>query len=338
MASAIIPAGGAGAASYANDENTQTKEYKRIWSDKSTRDIVFDIITHITQMVQEDISPDELRFYAKGGNAIALLLERDTIPSIFPSDFDFSIDINPALSVKEYNKKQLLFIELVINYMIRKIKEACSSSRSRQQKPCIEIQSYNAHITPVNVELEKYIDTLPSDTKKQCSVDCPYRIFIRKNMLFRDIPQNRGVITLQKEFEGRFFDLFDIPIILRTTASYPVSNKIEEDILHHWNNLGFVVYDFPHTPTNHRLFINVYDPLSAYINMRIAAQSNTRENKRRRRTERANKLRNKILNPNWRTRILKETRKKGLPNYLKPILNNIKKFPENNVRGSTRSI
>lgn len=50
------PAGGAGAASYANDENTQTKEYKRIWSDKSTRDIVFDIITHITQMVQEDIA------------------------------------------------------------------------------------------------------------------------------------------------------------------------------------------------------------------------------------------------------------------------------------------
>ena len=277
MASAIIPAGGAGTASYADKENIQTREYKRIWSDKSTRDIVFDIITYITQMVKEDISPDELRFYAKGGNAIALLLERDTIPSIFPSDFDFSIDINPALSVKEYNKKQLLFIELVINYMIQKIKETCSSSRTRQKKPCIEIQSYNeARIPPVNVELENYIDTLPSDTKKQCSVDCPYRIFIRKNMLFIDIAQNRGIITLQKSFEGRFIDLLDVSFILRTTVSDAVSTKIEEEILYQWNNLGFVVYDFPHTPTNHRLFINVYDPLSAYINMRIAAQTKPR--------------------------------------------------------------
>jgi hypothetical protein len=65
--------------------------------------------------------------------------------------------------------------------------------------------------------------------------------------------------------------------------------------------------------------------------MRIAAQSNTRPEKRKRRTNRANKLRNRILNQNWRTRLLKKTRRNALPNNLKPILNNIKNVTENNI-------
>ena len=322
--SSAEPAGGAGASVHSYEENAQTKEYKTVWSDTPTLNLVFDIITHITQMVTEDISPDELRFYAKGGNAIELLLKNPTLPTTFPSDFDFSIDINPALSVKEYNRVQHIFIELVINYMIRKIKESYPSSHTKQLKPCIEIQSYTTVIGPVNEKLESYLDKLPNDTKKQCPIGCPYRILIRKNMLFRDVVQNKGVIRLQKIVKDKFIDLLDIPIILRTTNVHPVSTKIEREIVENWNNTVIVLYDFPHTKTNHRLFIKVYDPLSAYINMRIAAQSNTRPNKIKRRTNRANKLRNRILNPTWRTRLLKKTRRHALPNNLKPILNNIR--------------
>ena len=65
--------------------------------------------------------------------------------------------------------------------------------------------------------------------------------------------------------------------------------------------------------------------------MRIAAQSNTRPEKRKRRTARANKLRNEIINPNWRTRLLKKTRRNALPNNLKPILNNIRNFDKSEL-------
>jgi hypothetical protein len=325
MASAT-PAGGAGAPSASEEptvENEQLSLYRGVWAEKSVRNIVFDIITHITQMTREDISPDELRFYGKGGNAVELLLKYPELPSIFPSDFDFAIDINPSLSIKEYNRIQTLYIELVINYMLRKIKEYCGTKSPLQ--PCIAVKTYEEiYITPVNRQLETYIDSLPSNKTKMCPVECPYRIHIIKNILFNNQMLNRGVIALQRRVGDNFIDLINISFVLHTKQS-------ESDMHYYWNQTGFVVYDFPHTSKNNRLFIKVYDPISAYINMRIAAKGDTRSAKRRRRTERANKLRNELINPNWRTRILKKTRRNALPNNKKSMLNNIKNVTNNEL-------
>jgi hypothetical protein len=317
--------------------------YTSLWSNPTTRLTIIRFLTELhanmqrhEPSVRSDVN--QAKFYMKGGNAIGCLQHIYGVSHepYFPSDFDYTILVSPTLSKADYDIKQANMIYICLQTIVDFLNDASFSEPFRpfvrdtdiSGPSHIQIQDMEG-IDPAHAKPNPKLNDLLSEFNKSLPLNCPFQLIVRTNTIFSGKLLNIGAIIIKLR-NTESTELFDISFTLwngdKTTETY---NKIVRD----WNMTQLIhyVYDTPLIYSRNssfpsiRLEAMIYDPLTAYVNMRIAAKHNSRENKKRKRTYRANMLRNTILKP--RPNIY--TRRRNLVKYIlkdtnvADVLNNI---------------
>jgi hypothetical protein len=303
---APIPAGGAGAPSpiYA----PSIDEYESIYDDKGEIlekfRLMFDIINRIFKNLDDPdfVERQYVRFYLKGGNTIPFFENPNQaeIPPAFPSDFDFALAIDPELMLNNtepiafYNRLLLGSIDLILFSMVSVLQEYYPVRRSQlelESKPCILIDPLMID-THINKEIEDLFEKASKSEGFKCHKSCPFRIFVRNNVMSDITPQNIGTITLQYIIsKEEVINIMDIAFFLRTLEQTDVAKEVERKIRRDWDMTRIERYTFTRPMP---LTIDIYDRLSAYLNHHITLQANTRPEKVAKRKFRFNKLKNLI--------------------------------------------
>ncbi len=296
----VIPAGGAG--SLAGPINSGTSIYDSDGNLLEQYAVTFEVINEIYRIMDDEIGKEldlstAIHFYLKGGNSLPFLqlpkplpTPYPSIPDRFPSDFDFTLAVNPFVDVGVYNALLKNSIDIIIIGITRILQKHYPRKSAPALQQCVHIHDYGAFIPPVHTELETLINTTSTHLLYQCSTLCPFSIHIRKNVLFGHNTSNMGVITLKYKLPtGKNIDLLDISYFMRTAEKYPLSEKIDKQLQRDWDINMLEHYEFTEPVP---LRIDVYDALSAYINHYFAIKGNTRKNKIEKRTKRMNTLKN----------------------------------------------
>jgi hypothetical protein len=300
------------------------------WLDPVIRKTTFTIINTLTHGFRSastanaihKATEDTIHFYLKGGNATTILRQHyfnEPLTS-FPSDFDFALAINPSLPLDTYNRIQNLAVVSVIDTMIHILQKQYPVTHTASSKQLVTFQTVEGFVAPVNKSLSAYFERL-QDTRIVVDNACPFELFIRPNLLYKHMTLDIGTITLRiHTAEKEPLDLMDISFFLRRDAI--ASDTLIQD----WNMTTIMQYTYPadsHTP---ELDVDVYEPMSAYVNHFIAHQKNTRPEKQKARKRRMNSLKQMIAYIPARNR---NTRKRKImnairsENTLRGVLNNI---------------
>lgn len=282
------------------------------WLDPVIRKTTFTIINTLTHGFRSagTATEDTIHFYLKGGNATTILRQYffDEPLTSFPSDFDFALAINPSLPLDTYNHIQNLAVISVIDTLVHILQKQYPVTRTDLSKSLISFQEVEGFIAPVNKPLSTYFERL-QDTRITVDRSCPFEIFIRPNILFKHITLDIGTITLRTHTaEKEPLDLIDISFFLRRDAI------ASDTLIRDWNMTTIMQYKYPadsHTP---ELDVDVYEPMSAYVNHFIAHEKNTRPEKRKARKRRMNSLKQMIAYIPVRNR---NTRKRKIMNAIR---------------------
>lgn len=299
-----IPAGGAGAPSpiYAPGIDEYTSIYDKKGELLEQFRLTFDIINRIVQDLDERfVERNHVHFYLKGGNSIPFFENPDptTIPSAFPSDFDFALAIDPTMPIDLYNRLLLGAINEILYIMVSTIQEYYPVKRSQLQlesKSCVILD--RTYTPTINKDIEDLFKKASESDAYKCHTKCPFRIFLRKNVISHTgTPQNFGTITLQYITpEERLIDMIDIAFFIRTleqdpAKQTPIAREVEIKLRRDWDMTRIERHTFT-APVP--LTIDIYDRLSAYLNHHIAIEGNTRPEKVAKRRHRMSVLKNII--------------------------------------------
>ena len=363
--SSHTPAGGAGAASSIAPASTNNRRIipleiipfingKLLWF-KERRDVIVNLLTVLhksfydnlftnTLKIHLEMDTDNLfKYYMKGGNAITLLtaLTSSLEHIIFPSDFDYSLLINPELPLDRYNAIQAS----VVGNCLYNLQLFCNNRAN--WAPFLELlpEEYNttpnrviissrdpvhfdnngkiinkSHEIHPNIHLNRILDTVKHWV---LSPDCPFLLLIIPNMILpgsADTLLNIGVIKLllrnstprnkHTKPTDEYTELYNMTFLLRNEETESNSyKKLKRD----WDITQLVLYDKTIPKTKTQLLSYLYDPLTAYINQKIAFNANTRSNKRSKRSVRMTHLKHMLTNTR-RNGNARNTRKRSIRN------------------------
>jgi hypothetical protein len=300
-----IPAGGAGAPSpiYAPGIDEYTSIYDKKGELLEQFRLTFDIINRIVRDLDERfVERNHVHFYLKGGNSIPFFENPDptTIPSAFPSDFDFALAIDPKMPINIYNILLLGAINEIIYIMTSTIQEYYPVKRSQfeagETRPCIILD--RAYTPTINKDIEDLFKKASESDAYKCHTKCPFRIFLRKNFTTNTaITQNFGTIMLQYIIsKEEVINIMDISFFIRTleqdpAKQTPIAREVEIKLRRDWDMTRIERHTFT-APVP--LTIDIYDRLSAYLNHHIAIEGNTRPEKVAKRKHRMSVLKNII--------------------------------------------
>lgn len=264
---------------------TENETYASLWADRSTLLLTTDILSYLYHITARFEHHDKFKFYMKGGNAIACLKHSHGIDAVpqFPSDFDYTILISPELIKEEYDEIQAYLIGNYMNAIYRKLMD--------MKVPVTivieEVHGKYAEYAKQNPRLSKLVEQIQTWTS---SSESEYTLVLRTNTMFGVLLHVGGIFLKYKGIElfDISFTLYDVWFDGKRMRSHSISN-IKRD----WEITEPVVYD----NRDIHLIAYIYDPFTAYVNMRIAASRNIR--KKEKRTRRANTIRNKILLKNY---------------------------------------
>jgi hypothetical protein len=275
--------------------------------------------------------PEDVLFFMKGGNAAIMLLE-DEKPYKFVSDYDTTLLINPEKYSDDY------FIEILKLAIYAAVSAINSTSEfgigflhildaykrsgfdkltyTKEEKMLPHFVTPSLY-TPIQNLLKKEFDVewknkyIPVELKEdgaikqdwlKSNIDCPFEIEVIPDLIYGY--QSTGLTLIKiKTRTTPSIELIDISI---PRANYPLY-KLEWNIV----TSGHLVAKDKIVLTN-----NVY----TLFDQRLAALLNTRKNKKTRRTERANRLR-EIVNRN------------NLQDFINDLPNNYKGVLKNNLNG-----
>jgi hypothetical protein len=275
---AAVPAAAAAPAAAPNP-------YDAIWSTPGMLSSMFNLLTQLTKHIYS-LHPKNMHFYMKGGNAFTLLKRMYKIDdtAFFPSDFDFTLLINPHLTIDEYNALQASALNVCLQIIIG----FCGGFETGASTNPIhfhEVELFGGVIKQhPNEQLNQVFAYYRDKSLHSLS---PFELIIRPNTSYQDKIFDIGVILLRlRQAGGRNIDLFDIsfniwnPTNPSSTAMISAKRDWSMTHLEHYQDVPF------------GLDVMLYDPFTAFVNMHIAARRNTRENKRAKRLARAKNLQN----------------------------------------------
>jgi hypothetical protein len=274
----------------------------------------------------------------KGGNAITLLTAlTSSLETIqFPSDFDYSLLINPELPLDRYNAIQgsvignclynlqlfcnnranwAPFLELlpkgynrIINRVIINNKTGTYANKNGRRMNMLNVSRPNIHVNRILDIVEHWT----------FSPECPFELAVYSNMIIHESRNERnplgkllntGVVILRLRNTART-ELYNMSFLLRNEETESNSyKKLKRD----WDITQLVLYDKTIPKTGTRLLSYVYDPLTAYINQKIAFNANTRSNKRIKRSARMTRLKHMLTNTH-KNGNARNTRKRSIRN------------------------
>jgi hypothetical protein len=293
---------------------------KMHWLDPVIRKTTFQIMNTLTQGFRRASANtgDNLHFYLKGGNATTILGQHyfGTPLSSFPSDFDFALVMNPTLPLDTYNRIQHLAVKSVIDILVYLLQKQYPIKNASATKPLTEFQAVDGLVVPVNKSLSEYFEQLQTTSVPKVNTSCPFDIYIRPNIIYRHIPQDIGTITLRVHLHDQIHDLVDISFFLRR------DEIASQSLLRDWNMTTIMQYKYPSDSRIPELDIDVYEPISAYVNHFIAHQKNTRPEKQKARKRRMNTLKHMIQ---YIPAVNRNTRKRKITNALRTNTNNIRR-------------
>lgn len=335
---------------------------KMLWYEERL-DIIVNLLTTLhmsiyrkefrnTLKMHAEMNTDNLfKYYIKGGNAIALLkglpFSLDNI--VFPSDFDYSLIINPELPLDRYNAIQAS----IIGNCLYNLKLFCDNSGN--WSPFLELltEGYNTppnrviindktgvymnkngkmvnmiNVSRPNIHLNRILDTVKH---WEFPNECPFECVIYPNMIIPDSRNQRnpfgkllniGVVILRLR-NTVHTELYNMSFVLRNEE---VESNSYKKLKRDWDITQLVLYDNTIPMRGTRLLSYVYDPLSAYINQKIAFNANTRSNKRSKRSVRMARLKHMLKNTH-RNGNARNTRKRAIrnryPEFANILTNNI---------------
>lgn len=230
-------------------------------------------------------------FFLKGGNAIPILMPKtvhDLYPYSFTSDFDCLALVNPRIPPKMFTAVRenimleiLKFIMKVVQYEViwNPIWQAYASFGYKEDRIESTINIYNEALTPDDFHINEIVYENPEFRNWVIPKNCPFRIEIHPNLTF--IEKQQGIMLIKlKTATIPSIDLIDIAI----------PSRFYEHINMDWDIHRLTRYD----SSVLKLSFYMADILSSYIDQRIATLLDSRENKKRKRTMRANHLLNGI--------------------------------------------
>lgn len=269
---------------------------------------VYNKINHIYGRLA--MNPNNYKYYMKGGNAIELLKTIYSADSTvyFPSDFDYTILVNPHLSTEVYNWYQTILIQeclqMIFAHCLNKSNWAPFMKYVENNKTNPLFIHYDDTFYKNDREIDKYpnksLNEIEKIFNKPLPKECPFQIIIQWNTVYDRKLLNVGVIKVCLKNRSNT-ELFDISFILKNDAYNTVAfNNIKRE----WNLLprnplvevndrflierqtmeGKILY----TPVNFRSYI--YNIIPAYINLKIAYKYNSRNNKKTKRHKRLQNL------------------------------------------------
>jgi hypothetical protein len=262
--------------------------YTALWSDPKKLEYICNIISVLYTYISSATDTKNVKLYMKGGNSIPLLKHKYGFiepPLVFPSDFDLTVLVNPGLGKAEYDKIQAFVLNACLAFTAEfcmtesyvDIFEPVAAAANPIRFHTIE-GMFSTDLYP-NSELNRVFDKFRT---LELPPTCPFEIYIRPNTVFEHRIIDVGMIALRlRTSHGAPIELFDISFTLWNSDANASSRK---NVVRDWALTKFISYNTP------LLYISVYDPFSAYLDMHIAARRNTRTNKRRRRLERAANL------------------------------------------------
>lgn len=304
---------------------------EKLLQDKQFQEVCFTMVKRIQSEIYNKPmgygqKPEDVLFFLKGGNAAIMLLE-DEKPYKFVSDFDTTLLINPEKYSDDYfitilklaiyaavsainstSEFGIGFLHILDAYKRSGFGKLTDTKEEKTLPHFVKPSMY----TPIQNLLEKAFDVewnnkyipvkMKDDVIKQewlkSNIDCPFEVEVIPDLLYGY--QSTGLTLIKiKTRTSPSVELIDISI---PRKEYPLY-KLEWDIV----SSGHLVAKDKIALTN-----NVY----TLFDQRLAASINTRENKKIRRTQRANKL-SQIVNRNNLQDFVND-----LPNNYKGILKN----------------
>jgi hypothetical protein len=270
--------------------------------------------------------------YLKGGNALPFLDlasgNASPLPYNFTGDFDCSSLVNPDFDPDTFRiLREILIVEIlnvlksiVLRYELwAKILYAMFAYNVEfELLNSKKITLHQEALTPDDMNLYEHVYAKDFASWKLPD-GCPMQIEIHPNLPFKHASQNMTVISLR---------LRTIPPIDLIDISIPAHNN--KYLQFEWDIHGGI----PYINDEVHLAFFVSNFVNTYIDYRVSALLDTRKEKRAKRTQRADRLRNTILNPLLRsgtlkmhtiTRLKSKTYAPELGIHLDEILGNLSK-------------
>ena len=256
--------------------------------------------TYLREVSVENTIQHVYSFFLKGGNTLPFLNSPYRREFIFDSDFDFTLLINPNLSATDFTALRTIIIKHCVEIVQRSIADSgrwndiyevyqrTIGPLYSRDLPRKLITIKDSALSPDNFELSRTLYESSALRTWSIPEQCPFDFIIYPNVSYisHGVPMTANVALLKVVLRPRPEEIIDI--------SFPAHSH---DLLpYEWNShKEFKVI------TEGGFHFYVSDPLSVFLDQRLAAISNSRENKRRRRTRRANYIRNTILRPRRNT-------------------------------------
>lgn len=217
------------------------------------------------------------KFVLKGGNAVALTLQKSkTLPFNVDSDFDSDILINPVLPTSDFNNIRDTLLETATSLIYNIDREAWPTLTSI-------VGSAGFTFYP-----SSYTYSDPAGSKYVVMDDAPFYIKTNSDLGYFD-KSTKLVIVLHTSLIKVLAKTYDKLELLDVAIPHQTNPKLANE----WLVESPILFEIP----SESIKVSISNPLSLYIDQRVSAAANERPNKKLRRTQRANRIRNSIIIP-----------------------------------------
>ena len=243
------------------------------------------------------IRSDNIRFFLKGGNAIAIL-SGGGVPYPFTGDFDCELLVNPTLPATDFIS---VYYALILK-IIRELQTAISDEWFYDE--LWQALKNNLH-TPA-LHYDNTIHLLRRRSMKEPTKDMDRLgdiIYGSKQISdFKIPPKSPFLMSIIPNFEWNGKEL-GLGLIRIQTRTEPRTTLLEISLPRlDYKYLPFLWDTYTYTLyRGEKMQFEVLDALSQYVDLRFAASVNERPAFKEKRTRRANHIRNTILKPQRNT-------------------------------------
>jgi len=259
--------------------NNTPYEVSNIYNDPFIKDYLFILISKIHRELSAEKSAS---FFIKGGSAVELYRG---FPEKLVSDIDAILLIDPALSNDAFYTLKLELTSKIIKIMKTHLRTYKDEILAAYRRNSLEYMPESPSFY--------YLQTILGDEIRLESILKPLKNSIEKNMS-NTTTQIPFIVTYNPSLDGQFFSF----ISLKTKTSSPI--PLLEIVIPY---RGYPEMEFIWNTRRYDLLerkgikIPIQSPIQLLFNQRYAAAKSRKNNNRRKRTERANFMRNKIVNP-----------------------------------------
>ena len=254
---------------------------------------IYEACTQDIPIADKVIRSENIRFFLKGGNAIALL-SGGGVPYPFTGDFDCELLVNPNLPRSDFIS---VYYALVLK-IIRELQTAISDEWFYDEV----WQSLENNLHTPALHYDNTIHLLRSRSMKGTTTNID-RLgdIVYESKVIRDfkIPaKSPFLMSIIPNFEWNGKEL-GLGVIRIQTRTEPRATLLEISLPRvDYKYLPFLWDTYTYTLyRSERMQFEVLDALSQYMDLRFASSVNERPAFKEKRTRRANRIRNTILKP-----------------------------------------